>query len=198
LLFFGAWFLIVTPSVSAQEAESANVVEEQIPPASEDPITTAQQALTFEWDTGEAAPTSGTSVWAAVRMVLALALAAAAVYGVVFFIKRSSKQTALNDPFLKILASAHLGSNRYAHIVSVGSKAYLVGASDGGVSLIDEVDDKDILNAMLLEDSRKGVDEKPGRLNDFVSILRRFGLSVKQGGQSAENIRKSRERLKGL
>jgi flagellar protein FliO/FliZ len=128
--------------------------------------------------------------------VLILALAAAAVYGVVFFIRRSSKQASANDPFLKILASAHLGSNRYAHIVSVGSKAWLLGSSDGGVNLIGEVDDRDVINSMLLEESRKNA-ETPGRL-DFNSLLRRFGLRAERETPSADEIRKHRERLKGL
>jgi len=195
LLFFGAWFLVILPSVSAQETESA---EQQVPPASVDPLTTAQQALTFDWDSTDAVPASGTSVWAAVRMVLVLALAAAAVYGVVFFIKRSSKQTVLSDPFLKILASAHLGSNRYAHVVSVGSKAWLLGSSDGGVNLIGEIDDKDVINAMMLEDSRKSEQTASGGFPDFTSLLRRFGAAADRRIPGAEDIRKRRERLKEL
>jgi len=146
-------------------------------------------------DTAQGGPT----VWTVVKIILTLALCAAAVYGVVFFVKKASKKKYENkDPFLRVLASVNLGLNRYAHIISVGSKAYLVGASDGGVNLISNVEDADIINAMLLEDSQKSANENTGRLNDFVSILRRLGLPVKQGGQSAENIRKHRERLKGL
>jgi len=198
LLFFGAGLLVLAPFVSAQEVESAVAAEEQIPSVSEDPLLTSQQALTFEWDTAEASPAAGSSVWAAFRMVLVLALAAAAVYGVVFFIKRSSKQTALSDPFLKILASVQLGSNRYAHVVSVGSKAWLLGSSDGGVNLIGEIDDKDIINAMLLEDSRKSEQTASGNFLDFASMLRRFGASAEKRIPGAEDIRKRRERLKEL
>ncbi|MDR2729694.1 MAG: flagellar biosynthetic protein FliO [Treponema sp.] len=180
-------------SQTVDEAESVTVQEF---PGSRN--REAEEAIILG-ETPAVAAQGGPSVPAVIRMLLTLVLAAAAIYGIVYFIRKASKKNYENkDPFLKVLASAHLGLNRYAHIVSVGSKAYLVGASDGGVSLIDEVDDKDILNAMLLEDSSKSADEKPGRINDFISILRRFGLPVKQGGQNAEIIRKNRERLKGL
>jgi flagellar protein FliO/FliZ len=131
-------------------------------------------------------------------MVLILALAAAAVYGVVFFIKRSSKQAVEIDPFLKILAGVHLGSNCYVHIVAVGSKAWLLGSSDGGVNLIGEIDDKDVINAMLLESSRKSAETAAGRFPDFMSIMRKFGVSTETRTSAADDIRKRRERIKRL
>jgi flagellar protein FliO/FliZ len=120
------------------------------------------------------------------------------VYGVVFFVKKGSKRVDAKDPFLRVLASTHLGSNRYAHIVAVGSKAWLLGSSDGGVNLIGEIDDKDILNAMLLEESQKSAEAASGRFIDFKSMLRRFGMPVDPRAPGAETIRKRRERLRGL
>jgi len=186
LLIFAAGFLVQIPAISAQEAPSEG----------QDPLRAAEQALTLE-ESAPIASAAGPSIWTVVRMVLTLALAAAAIYGVVFLIKRSAKQNVNNDPFLKILASAHLGSNRYAHIVAVGGKAWLLGSSDGGVNLIGEIDDKDILNAMLLEDSRKSV-PAAGRFPDFLAILRRFGAPAETRVPGAEDIRKRRERLKRL
>jgi flagellar protein FliO/FliZ len=93
------------------------------------------------------------------------------------------------------VASAHLGSNRFVHVVSVGPKqAWLVGAGDGGVSLIAEITDKETVDAMLLEDSQKTTET--GKFPDFRSLLRRFGGDTP--GPSPENIRKRRERLRGL
>ncbi|MCL2266587.1 MAG: flagellar biosynthetic protein FliO [Treponema sp.] len=137
------------------------------------------------------------STWAIIRMVLVLALAAAAVYGIVFLFKRASKPAQYNDPFLKVLANAHLGSNRYVHVVSLGNKTWLLGASDGGVNVISEIDDPDVINAMLLEDSNK-ISQVKGRLPSFLSMLRRMGTPAQGGAAGADEIRKRRERLKGL
>jgi flagellar protein FliO/FliZ len=176
------------PSVSAQAVTPED-----------DPILAAEQALTLEdGSAGIVAAVPGPSIGTVVRMVLTLVLAAAAIYGVVFFIKRASRRTDIKDPFLKILASTHLGYNRYAHVVAVGSKAWLLGASEGGVNLISEIEDKDILNALLLEDSRKSAEAPAGRFLDFKAMLRRLGAPVESGAPDADNIRKRRERLKGL
>jgi len=201
LLFFAAGFIFQISPVFTQEISVQGTPLEEglelgnLSPA-EDPLRVAEQALTLA-DNPDT-PQSGPSVWAAVRMVLILALAAVAVYGIVFFIKRSSKKTVDSDPFLKILASAHLGSNRYAHVVAVGSKAWLLGSSDGGVNLVGEIDDKDVINAMLLESSKRSAENATGRFPDFLSIMRRFGVSAETRAPDADDIRKRRERIKRL
>jgi flagellar protein FliO/FliZ len=139
------------------------------------------------------------SLAAILRTVLALAVTAAAVYGVVYLLKRVTRQHDAVDPHLKVLASAHLGSNRYVHVVSLGSKAWLVGASDGGVDLIAEVEDQETRDALFLEESRRQT-EKPGALSlDFKAMMRKLGGGQGYGaGPGADSIRKKRERLRGL
>jgi flagellar protein FliO/FliZ len=165
----------------------------------DDPIAEAERALSLgEGETTPVAVPAASSLGTVLRMVLTLAVAAAAIYGVIYFIKRASRRAEARDPFLKVLASAHLGANRYAHIVAVGSKAWLVGAAEGGVSLISEIEDADTLNALLLEDSRKSAELTAGRFTDFKAMLRRLGMNVDSGVPGTDSIRKRRERLRGL
>jgi len=195
-----AGLLIQIPYISAQEvlSEDEAVPEEQ--PQARDPRAGERELLLDGNNVENASPSragAGPSIWVFVRMVLVLVLAASAVYGIVFFIKRSSRKKDTEDPFLKVLANAHLGSNRYAHIVSVGDKAWILGSSDGGVNLIGEIDDKDMINAMLLEDSEKST-RNQSRFPDFLGMIRRFGANAERNAPSADDIRKRRERLKGL
>jgi flagellar protein FliO/FliZ len=191
-----AGLLLITPlNLAAQSAEQQNDVQ------AEDPFVSAERALVLDGDEGETAPAaveSVSSISVILRMLLVLVLVAAAVYGLVYFIKRFSRRSEIKDPFLKVLASAHLGSNRYVHVVSVGSKAWLVGAAEGGVNLITEVADQDALNAMFLEDSRKSAEAASGRFPDFKTMLRRLGVPADSGVPGADNIRKRRDRLRGL
>ncbi|MDR0452055.1 MAG: flagellar biosynthetic protein FliO [Treponema sp.] len=148
-------------------------------------------------------------------MVLVLALAAAAVYGVVFFLRRSARPQSERNSRLKILTSAHLGSNRYVYVVNVGTKAWLVGAGEGGVSPIAEITEQEAIDAMILEESLRGAEMSASRFADFRAMLARFTgrpSSVAAGGTrgpdaslradaspfSAQALRKQRERLKGL
>jgi flagellar protein FliO/FliZ len=137
------------------------------------------------------------SFWSIFRTVVALILVAVAVYGVVYFLKRISRPNVSRDPYLKVLASAHLGSNRYVHVVSLGGKAWLVGASEGSVNLIAEVDDEETKDAMLLDDSRRHAAAAPAFSLDFRDLMRKFGAGVGSGA-GAESIRKKRERLRGM
>jgi flagellar protein FliO/FliZ len=215
-MLLGVGLLFQIPLVSAQEDQSGS------PDPSGELVGSDVQSLPNQQSTGPhllleqslligegpevaspggQAAGSGSSVWIVVRMILTLALAAAAVYGVVFFIKRSGKKSGEvnTDPFLKILASVNLGLNRYAHVVSVGGKAWLLGASDGGVNLISEVDDKEVIDAMLLEDARRNAEAaSSGKFPDFLAVLRRFGTPVETRTPGADEIRKRRERITRL
>jgi len=192
-IFLICLFYLSTAGVFAQEGEgSVEDPENQ----TADAITQAERAYTFE-DDPATVPGNPASVWNVFRVLLTLAVVAAAIYGMVFFIKKAAKGGAAKDPFLKNLASTQLGVNRSAYVISVGSQAWLVGAAENGVNLIAEIGDKDILDAMLLENSRKDA-EAPGRIRDFKSLLRRLGMPVESKPPSPENIRNHSERLKGL
>ncbi|MDR3167592.1 MAG: flagellar biosynthetic protein FliO [Treponema sp.] len=168
---------------------------------SPDPRAAERTILLEETPPPEAAsPVGGASLFVILRMLLVLVLAALAIYGVIFFLKRFTRPAEQRNPHLKLLASLHLGSNRFVYVVSVGSRAWLVGASENGVSLIAEVDDQEAVDAMRLEDSRKSA-ETGSRLLDFKTMLRRLSggnFPEPSEGPSVDNVRKRRERLRGL
>lgn len=147
----------------------------------------------------ESDPSGPSSLGAIIRTVLALAVTAVAVYGVVYLLKRVTRQPDAKDPHLRVLASAHLGSNRFVHVVSLGQKAWLLGASDGGVDLIAEVDDPEMRDTLLLDDSRRQAERANAFSFDFKALMKKFGAADKSEPVSgADAIRKRRERLRGL
>ena len=156
-------------------------------------------------ETPIASPVQSTSsVGVLLRMVLVLALAALAIYGVIFFIKRLARPQENQDPYLKILAKVSLSNESYAAVISLGAKAWLVGGGSGGLNLISEVDDVESLETLLLEDARRSAEARARGMFDFRSLISRLGGSRKPespGSSHAshvENLRKQRERLKGL
>jgi len=200
LVFFLIGLFTQISIIFAQESEISqqDVSQEQIQPEV-DRLREAEQAFTFSSDATVDVPAAGSSVWAIVRMLLMLALVAVAIYGIVFFLKKkNSAQNTEKDPFLKVLANSHLGNNRYAHIISVGKKAWLLGSSDGGVNLIGEIDDKELIDTMLLEDSQKTAEAPTGKFPDFMSLLRKLGVQSANSNPNADELRKRRERLKGM
>jgi flagellar protein FliO/FliZ len=120
---------------------------------------------------------------------------------VVYFLRRAARPKDQRNPHLKILTSANLGANRFVYVVSVGTKAWLIGAGEGGVTPIAEITDQEAVDAMLLDDSRRSAEAAPSRFSDFRDLLRRMGgapAAGTSGPVSAESLRSRRERLKGL
>jgi flagellar biosynthetic protein FliO len=161
-------------------------------------------------------PVSG---FAILRAVLLLILAAAAIYGVVYAVKKLSRPRDTRSPHLRVLASTQLGPNRFVHVVALGTRGWLVGSGEGGISHIADVEEQEVLDALFLEESRRAA--TTGRPGDFRSLLRRFGIGSPGAGADsaagpvpdrdsaegrddgeirtlAENIRLRRDRLRGL
>ena len=169
-------------------------------PVAVDAHTIAEQAIVFGEGTDGTAPAAPptTSAFGVFRLVLTLALVALAIYGVAFLFRKAARGgRASSDPFLKVLAAAHVGANRGVYVVSLGSQAWLVGSAEHGVNLIGEVTDRETVDAMLLEDSRRSA-ETPGRLPDFRSMLRKLGMQTAPDSPTPDDIRKRSERLKGI
>ena len=85
------------------------------------------------------------------RMVLVLALVLAAIYGVYRLLKRASRPHAADDKAVKVLATTSLGQGKALHVVAIGAKAYLIGATDSSIALVAEISDKDFIDALTLE-----------------------------------------------
>jgi flagellar protein FliO/FliZ len=194
--------LCVRPSLEAQEA-GPPAAPRGAPPAEASP----EEAVILG-EESPAVPVSfegSVSFFAVFRTVLVLLLAAAAIYGLVYFLKRASRPREPRDPNLRVLASVHLGQNRFIHAVSLGSRVWLVGSSEGGLSRIADIDEQEAVDALLLEESRRNAGQGQGGFRDFRSLLRRFSPPSGEsppadfGGPSvADNIRKRQDRLKGL
>jgi flagellar protein FliO/FliZ len=134
-------------------------------------------------------------------MVAVLALVAAAIYGLIFLFRRLLRPRDRGDSHLKVLSRLSLGANRFVYVISLGSKAWLVGAGEGGISPIAEISDQETVDAMLLDDaSRRSAESIRGQLPDFRTLLRRLsgGTVPDKGEAGPENVRKRRERLKDL
>ncbi|MDR1307279.1 MAG: flagellar biosynthetic protein FliO [Treponema sp.] len=154
-----------------------------------------EEAMLFSDDLPETAEGSISPFPAILRMVLVLALVAASIYLVVFFLRRLSRPQVEQSPHLKILASTHLGGGRYVHVVSVGTKAWLVGAGEGGINPIAEITDREAVDAMALDASKKYA-EKPV-LPAFRELLEKFaGGAAPREQNHLENIKQRRERFK--
>jgi flagellar protein FliO/FliZ len=145
------------------------------------------------------------SVWAVFRVVIVLAVAAAAIYGVVYFLKRKNTGDIPDDAYLKVLARTPINVKTAAALISVGGKAWLVGLSDSSVSLIAEITDQETVDAMILAYSERAARSNNAVSFNFTDIMRRFtggGPARKPpdaaGIPQSLDLKRNRERLKNL
>jgi flagellar protein FliO/FliZ len=144
----------------------------------------------------------GLSVWAVFRTVAVLALCAAAVYGIVYILKRKKNTDAPDDTHLKVLARIPITVRTAAVVIAAGNKAWLAGVSESAVTPIAEITDRETVDAMLLAYSERAAASKGGGI-DFARLLRRLsgtdGKAAPDGtAPQTPGIRRSRERLKNL
>jgi flagellar protein FliO/FliZ len=217
VVFFVLCFFAAQPSVLVSQEQVAQSGDNQeilipqndeaspsdnvLPTIDEERFVFADDAaVSAENAEGAQQPIGGSSFFLILRMLLVLLLAAAGIYGLVYFVKKLSNPKKLEDPYLKVLSSASLGPSRSVHVISLGGKAWLIGSADNSVSLISEIDDKETIDAMLLDNSRNNASNK---FIDFRSLFMR--LSAAQDDDSyarnvpkSESLKERRKRFKGF
>jgi flagellar protein FliO/FliZ len=122
------------------------------------------------------------------RMIVVLALVLAAIYGVYRLMKKASRPQTADSSAVKLLASSSLGQGKALHVVSVGAKAFLIGATDASVNLVSEIDDREFVDGLILQ-AQTNPPAKPGAGADFGKILagllggaRKPGAKKRAGG----------------
>lgn len=132
-----------------------------------------------------------------VRMVVVLAIVVGLIYLFFRFMKRLSRPKLGDEASIKILASTALGAGKALHVVSLGSKAYLVGSSESSVSLISEIDDKEFLDALALKAAASQRSQGAGFADVLGSMLGGKGKKGRNGAQGGSDfLAAQRERLR--
>lgn len=106
-----------------------------------------------------------------VRMVLMLAIVVAAIYFIFRLMKKSIEPGKEDDPFLRKVSSITLSPGKTVQIVTLVDKAYMLGVSDNTVSLIDKIDDAELINAMNLNADKNSTTKHPKTFSEILEIF---------------------------
>jgi flagellar protein FliO/FliZ len=203
VVFLAACFFAASPFLlfSQEEITAAGDDQEMLIPQNDETQFVFGDDVSVDGESPTPVPAS--NLFLVLRMLLVLILAAAAIYGLVYFLKKISNPRKIEDPYLKVLSSASVGPNRSVHVISLGEKAWLVGSADNSVSLISEIDDKETIDAMLLDNSRNNADGNLGKFIDFRSIFMRLSGTQDDGHEpgnlpKSKSIEERRKRFKGF
>lgn len=144
------------------------------------------------------------------RMVLVLVLVIGAVYGVLALLRKKGRPPEYESSAIRLLASQTLPGNKAVHAVQVGNTVYLLGAAEGGMTVISTVTDQETVDTLVLEHSRQQSASSGG----FSALLNRWltgssgaaeggastpGAEAFSAGQEAGGVLQvQRQRLRGL
>ena len=171
-------FLLICGAVRAfadnGTAETGNSASSESAPAETGIVLQADESAFPVQDVPAPRASRSSTVSMLLQLIISLAVVCALIYGVLYFIRRSKQFTAADDPFLKNVASLPLAPNKTLYIVTLIDKAYLIGASDASLSLIAEITDKELIDAMNLHAARTA-----GPKQSFSSLLHTFFPAAK-------------------
>jgi flagellar protein FliO/FliZ len=135
------------------------------------------------------------SSWDFVRMLFVLAAVVAVIYLIFYFLKRGLRRQLPENEIIRLLGTRNLAGNRALHLVELGKSVFLLGAAEGGITLISEVKDQETLDMLRLERSKAAVPTQ-GFGHFFQSILKTgksSGLGIQQG--TIDFMKQQRQRL---
>lgn len=143
-------------------------------------------------------PIDGSTIWAFVKMVIVLLVVVGCIYGVFILFKRSSASDSSSDPFLRKVSGISLSPGKSVQIVTLLDKAYLIGVTDNSITLLGELNDKELVDSMNLYSDKNSKVSRPRTFSDvldlFMSHENSSGSVFSSGMNSAADVlKKQRE-----
>ena len=124
-----------------------------------------------EYDFNENNIDSPSTIGLFVRMIIVLIIVVVLIYFVFFFIKKKTNYVKDDDDFLRRVASLSLAPGKSVEVVTLVDKAFLIGVTDDKISLIGEITDAELIQAMNLNADKKKSQKKPVNFDDVLGMF---------------------------
>lgn len=106
------------------------------------------------------------------RMIIFLAIVILAIWLVFRFMKKNMAVPENDDIFMRIVSSVNISPTKSVKIVTLTDKyAFMVGVSEDSVSLISQIDDIELIQAMNLYSDKQKKTNKPKTFADILDIF---------------------------
>lgn len=186
-------------TTSALDASSQTVTETSADSGSTD-VDFESSSSYFSSDNQQNDNTSGltvkktSTVWTIVKVLFFLIIVCAAIYFVMRFFKNKSNVSKSDDDFMRRVSTLMLAPGKSVEIVTLLDKAYLLGVTDGGINLISEITDKELIDALNINFDRKQNVSKP---MNFSEVLDMFTRKNKNAGSEGNPLSGESEKSTG-
>lgn len=116
-----------------------------------------------------------------VRMIVVLVIVIGLIYGVLWFIKKKTNVVKTDDDYLRRAAYINIAPGKTIEVITLIDKAYLIGVTEDNITMLGEIDDKELISAMNITADKKNNTKKPATFADVLDMF-----LVKKGG--AKNV----------
>lgn len=112
-----------------------------------------------------------------VRMIVVLVIVIGLIYGVLWFIKKKTNVVKTDDDYLRRAAYINIAPGKTIEVITLIDKAYLIGVTEDNITMLGEIDDKELISAMNISADKKNNTKKPVTFADVLDMF-----LVKKGG----------------
>ena len=169
ILFIAAAFCLYSQTTNdAQNNVNNNLTEESI--LITDDVSGSQDSAS----TYKGPSTAGTFI----RMIVALVIVVGLIYGALWFVKKKTNIVKTDDEYLRRAAYINIAPRKTIEVITLIDKAYLIGVTEDNITMLGEIDDKELISAMNLSADKKNNTKKPSTFSEVLDMF-----LVKKGGQ---------------
>lgn len=169
LLIFVILFGITNVLFSQNNNDSLNV--ENSVSVSEDSTLLQDDYFSSNNETSNLNLKQPSTAWTFIKMILFLCLVVAAIYAVMWFFKKKLNNTKSDDNFLRRVSSLNIGPGKSVEIVTLLDNAYILGVTDSNINVIDQIEDKELIEALNLNFDKNQNVKKPMNFADVLDIF---------------------------
>ena len=169
LLIFVILFGITNVLFSQDNNDSLNV--ENSVSVSEDTTLLQDDYFSSNNETSNLNLKQPSTAWTFIKMILFLCLVVAAIYAVMWFFKKKLNNTKSDDDFLRRVSSLNIGPGKSVEIVTLLDNAYILGVTDSNINVIDQIEDKELIEALNLNFDKNQNVKKPMNFADVLDIF---------------------------
>ena len=165
IVFMAAVLCLYSQSQNQTQTQNSN---EQSISLSEDSIILDDPANTSE-DINKYKGISTIGVF--VRMIVVLVIVVVLIYGVLWFIKKKSNVVKTDDDYLRRAAYINIAPGKTIEVITLIDKAYLIGVTEDNITMLGEIEDKELIQAMNLNADKKANIKKPVNFSQVLDMF---------------------------
>ena len=165
IVFMAAVLCLYSQSQNQTQTQNSN---EQSISLSEDSIILDDPANTSE-DSNKYKGISTIGVF--VRMIVVLVIVVVLIYGVLWFIKKKSNVVKTDDDYLRRATYINIAPGKTIEVITLIDKAYLIGVTEDNITMLGEIEDKELIQAMNLNADKKANIKKPVNFSQVLDMF---------------------------